>query len=223
MRAVADWGEFALAFALFLLTHALPARPKARAAFVAALGAPLYVTLYSAVSLALLYWLIGATARAPYVELWGFARWQMLVPQLAMLVACALAALAIGRPNPLSFGGARNAAFDPARPGIVGLTRHPILAALALWAGAHLVPNGDLAHVVLFGLFLAMALIGMRALDARQRRAMGAEAWARAAAARLRPSEFLTAATAARLAAGLAVYALLVLTHRWFAGVAAMG
>lgn len=36
---------------------------------------------------------------------------------------------------------------------------HPMLAAVALWALAHLVANGDLGSVILFGSFLAFAVI----------------------------------------------------------------
>ena len=40
-------------------------------------------------------------------------------------------------------------------PGLRGL-----MMAFAIWAGAHLVANGDLAHVLFFGLLLAYALAG---------------------------------------------------------------
>jgi uncharacterized membrane protein len=59
--------------------------------------------------------------------------------------------------------------------------RHPLLWAIVLWAGAHAVPNGDLAHVLLFGGFAVFSLLGMRAIDRRRRRLLGAEAWARLA------------------------------------------
>ncbi len=66
----------------------------------------------------------------------------------------------------------------PGRPRITGLTRHPLLLAIGLWAAGHLVPNGDLAHVLLFGLFLAMSVLGMVALDRRRRRQWGPERFA---------------------------------------------
>src|SRR3546814_17919639 len=95
-----------------------------------------------------------------------------------MAVVCLILALAIGRPNPFSFGGTNNAAFDPARPGIVGWIRHPLLAALALWAGAHAFANGTLAHVLMFGIFAAFALVGGPLIDRRRQRDMGPE-WPR--------------------------------------------
>ncbi len=177
------WGEYAAAWAVFLLTHAIPARPALKARLVGALGRVGYGLGYSAVSVAALAWLIGAAGRAPHVELWPWAPWQVHLTQGAMALACLIAALGIGAPNPFSLGGAQNERFDPARPGIVGLTRHPVLAALTLWALGHLAPNGDLAHVLMFGGFAVFALTGMRLIDRRRQRVMG-EAWHRRQPAR---------------------------------------
>lgn len=163
------WVELAVAFAAFTGTHLLPARPALRRHLTESLGTRLYLLLYSTISLMLLWWLVAAAGRAPHVPLWEPAAWQMNTTFLAMAAACILLALAVGRPNPFSFGGGDPAHFDPRRPGIVGLTRHPILLAAALWAGAHLLANGDLAHVLLFGAFLGMALVGMAVLDRRAR------------------------------------------------------
>jgi len=134
---------------------------------------------------------------------------------------CLILALSIGRPNPFSFGGARNDLFDPARPGIVRLSRHPLLLALALWAAAHVVPNGDLAHVILFGTFAAFALLGGRLIDRRKRREMGPE-WQRmldrgAEAPLLLAS--LSGGALLRLAAGVALYGALLWAHPLLFGV----
>lgn len=48
------------------------------------------------------------------------------------------------------------AAYLPGR--IQRTTRHPMLAATKLWAAAHLLVNGSLADVLLFGAFLAWAV-----------------------------------------------------------------
>lgn len=177
---MAGWGEFILAFAVFFASHAVPVRPPVKARAVAVIGARGFSWAYSALSVAVLTWLIVAAGRAPHVGLWPRAPWQTWVPFLGLAAASVILALGIGRPNPLSFGGARNAEFDPEHAGIVGWMRHPLLVAIGLWAGAHLVPNGDLAHVLLFGTFLGFAGLGMRMIDRRKRRAMGAE-WARLA------------------------------------------
>jgi uncharacterized membrane protein len=174
------WGELAAAFLAFLLSHLLPVRPAIRARLVGLAGERGYLAGYSAVSLAMLAWLVAAAGRAPFVPLWPYAPWQAWVPNLAMPLACLLIAFGIGAPNPLSFGG-RAAGFDPERPGIAGFARHPLLVALALWAASHAVPNGNLAQAALFGAFAGFALLGMRVIDRRKRRQMGTE-WARLAA-----------------------------------------
>jgi uncharacterized membrane protein len=224
------WGEFIAALAVFFASHAVPVRPPVRRRLTAALSERGFTLAYSALSLAVLGWLIVAAGRAPYLELWQFAPWQLWVPNLAMVVAVLLMSLAIAAPNPLSFGGARNTAFDPARPGIVGLSRHPLLLALGLWAGAHLAPNGDLAHVVLFGLLGVFATLGMAIIDRRKRRLLGAEEWARLGrgTAWLRPRGIADAfrgappqETATRIAIAVLVYAALHHFHAGIIGVAA--
>lgn len=168
-----EWSGLALAFVVFFLSHSLPIRPPLRPILVRALGATGFGLSYSALSIAVLAWLIVAAGRAPYLPVWNWAPWQNNLALGLMLPVCLIVTLSIGRPNPFSFGGARNGAFDPKRPGIVRLVRHPLLAALALWSFAHLVANGDLAHVLLFGTFFAFALFGSRLVDRRKQRALG--------------------------------------------------
>lgn len=163
------WLLFALAFAVFLGSHAIPMRPAVRGTLVRYLGRSGYLLGYSLLSLALLYALILAANAAPRVALWGPAPWQRWLVNLAMPVAIGLAVFGAGAPNPLGTGG-RAAGFDPERPGIAGVTRHPLMWSFALWAGAHLVANGELAHVILFGAMLGFALAGIAAAEARARR-----------------------------------------------------
>lgn len=210
---MAGWGEYAAAWAVFLASHMLPARPALRAPIVAAIGERVFLVFYSALSVVILAWLILAAGRAPAVPLWGWAWWHAWVVNGAMIVACLLLAFSLGRPNPFSIGGARNDRYDPADPGILALTRHPVLLALAVWSGAHLLANGDLAHALLFGPFAAISLLGMRALDARRRRS-----WARGRFASLRPRGAFRP-TPARLLAGLGVWALFAGSHAAVIGV----
>ena len=220
------WLEFGLAWVAFFLTHSLPLRPPLRPWLQKWLGRRGFTIFYSALSLAVLTWLIGAAGRAPFAPLWDWAPWQAHVPLTVMLPVCLILALSLGRPNPFSFGGARNERFDPARPGIVRLTRHPMLLALALWAAAHVVPNGDLAHVLLFGTFAVFAALGIRLVDRRRQRELGAE-WQRlraavaASRAVFRPESW--AGAIARLTAGAALYAGLIWLHPWLFGVSPVG
>ena len=215
------WLEFVAAYAVFFASHSLPVRPSVRSRFEARLGSSGFTLAYSALSLVVLAWLIGAAGRAPHVAVWDLAPWQVHVPLTVMGPVCLILALSIGRPNPFSFGGARNDQFDPARPGIVRLSRHPLLLALALWAAAHVVPNGDLAHVILFGAFAAFALLGGRLIDRRKRREMG-PVWQRMLD-RVADAPILSASpsvgTLLRLAAGIALYGALLWAHPFLFGV----
>ena len=218
------WGEYALAFAAFFLSHSVPVRPPVRPFLVGHLGSAGFGLAYSALSLGVLAWLIGAAGRAPYVPLWDWSPWRNHLLLALMLPVCLIVALAVARPNPFSFGGAHDARFDPARPGIVRLTRHPLLLALALWAGGHLVANGDLAHALLFGTFAGFAFLGMRLVDRRRRREMGAD-WARLDAARRRAGPRPASWTGAvlRLALGAGLYAGLIALHPLLIGVSPLG
>ncbi|WP_170788307.1 NnrU family protein [Ruegeria lacuscaerulensis] len=172
------WVLFLAALITFLLTHAIPARPAVRGHLITALGRKGYFAAYSVLSLLVLGWLIIAAARAPYVEVippWALFRW---VPLLVMPVVCWLAVSGMAIQNPFSFGGLGQRAFDPENPGILSSTRHPVLAALMLWALAHLLANGSLSHVILFGLFGGFAAMGMALIDRRKSREMGIE-WVR--------------------------------------------
>ena len=225
------WGELTLAVLVFLGSHVVPSRPKVRARLVAVAGQRAYLIAYSLLSLLLLGWLIQASARAPFVELWPFEEWQRLVPQAGMLAASMLLVFGLTSPNPLSIGPKRGRAFDPERPGIAGFVRHPVLWGTLVWSGAHLVPNGDLAHVILFGMFAAFSVAGMLLLDRRARRRLGDEQWQALSRhtsnipfARLGRGWWprLDGASAARLAVAVALYLLLLFGHPYFAGVTAL-
>ncbi|ARU00435.1 NnrU family protein [Yoonia vestfoldensis] len=212
------WLEFILAYAVFFISHSLPVRPPVRPWVQARLGQTGFTLAYSMLSLGVLGWLIGAAGRAPYVLLWDWAPWHVHVPLTVILPVCLILGLSIARPNPFSFGGAQNDRFDPMQPGIVRWSRHPLLLALALWAAAHVVPNGDLAHVILFGTFAAFALLGGRLIDRRKRREMG-DRWqslqAAVADAPIIPGRFAVL----RVLAGLLLYIGLIWLHPVLFGV----
>jgi uncharacterized membrane protein len=212
------WLEFAVAFAVFFISHSLPVRPPLRPVLQATLGRCGFTLAYSALSLAVLAWLIMAAGRAPFVPLWDWAPWQVYVPLVTMLPVCLIVSRAIARPNPFSFGGARNERFDPDRPGIVRLHRHPLLLALGLWAAAHAVPNGDLAHVILFGTFAIFALLGMRLIDRRRQSEMG-EAWQVLRAAVAKAPFWHFVGPLPHLAIGVLVYGGLIWLHPMVIGV----
>lgn len=99
------------------------------------------------------------------------------------------------------------AAYLPGR--IKAATQHPMLLAVKLWALAHLLANGALADVLLFGSLLVWA--GVDRASAKRR---GQQPAITAAPSKLNDP--------IAIVAGLAIYALLVLgAHRWLFGVPA--
>ena len=174
---MAGWAEFIAALVVFLLSHMIPVRPPVRPLLIRSLGLRGYFLGYSLLSILVLVWLIVAAGRAPYVGVippLDIFRWG---PIVVMPVVSVLAVAGIVGANPLSFGGLGRSAFDPERPGILAVSRHPLLLALMVWSLVHLLANGDLAHVLLFGLFAGFAALGMALIDRRKQREFGPQAW----------------------------------------------
>jgi len=165
--------QFVFALFFFLVSHAVPARPTVREWLRRLLGSRTYLLLYSLVSILLLGWLIRSAAQAPFIPLWTLTLGQYWVPILIMPIAFFLLIAGAVSPNPLSISFSPRG-FDADRPGIVGVTRHPILWAFALWSFSHVVPNGDLVSLIMFGGFGLFALSAIRAIDRRKARALGA-------------------------------------------------
>ncbi len=102
------------------------------------------------------------------------------------------------------------AAFRPGR--IQRATKHPMLLAVIFWALAHLLANGTLADVLLFGGFLVWATVDRIAV---KRRAV--EHQVRTAP----PSKFNDLIA---VVGGLAIYAAFIMgVHRWLIGVSPLG
>lgn len=222
------WTEYALALGLFVLSHFVPRLGGLRERLIGTVGRRVYFSVYGVMSIALLVWVIVAAGRAPYVALWPQVPWTRWVPNLVMPLAVVLVTCGIGLRQPFTLGGKRNGTFDPAHPGLAAVSRHPLFLALALWSGAHLLPNGDLAHVILFGSFLVMALAAIPSFDARARRGLGPAAEAffdRTAILSVVPltrAPWLRAnagGLAVRVSIGLALWLCLLLLHGLVIGV----
>jgi len=173
-----------IAAALFLLaSHFGISSTPLRAALVARLGERGYLVLYSLVAAVALGWLIGAWARAPYVELWPPGPALAGVPLLVVPVALVLLVGGLTTPNPTAVGASADllAAREPVR-GVFRITRHPFMWGVGLWAGAHILANGDLASLILFGSLGALALLGTLLIDRKYAARRGAD-WQRFAAA----------------------------------------
>jgi len=125
-----------------------------RTARIAAMGPLAWKGLYSVVSLAgfvLLVYGYGLSREAP-VELWMPPRWTRHLAALLTLPVFILLA----------------AAYVPGTR-IKATLRHPMILGVKTWAIAHLLSNGRLADVVLFGAFLLWAVLDFRAARKRDR------------------------------------------------------
>ena len=168
--------EFTCALVMFVASHQLPTTPRVRARLVSRLGEARYRLLYGLLSLAVMAWVISAALRAPTLILWWPAEWHALVPVFTMPASLALIASAALSPNPLSIN-MRSLTYRPEHPGVVSITRHPMLWGFVLWAFSHLVANGDLVSAILFGGLGLFALFGMRRLDRKIQQRLGPDEW----------------------------------------------
>lgn len=151
---------------VFFGGHVLLSAAPVRPGMVARLGERGFLALYSTIALIGLVWLGYGYAVAPREPWWG-GPGLAAVPLVLMAPAALLYVGAFSQRNPTSVGQSADA--DAAR-GIMRITRHPFLWAMALWAAGHLVVNGDLPSLVLFGGILALSLVGMREIDRKSRR-----------------------------------------------------
>ncbi len=217
------------ALAAFVAVHTMMSRPWLRDPLTARLGRAGYATvngIVSLVGLALVFWAYRA---APYVEAWPARIELWAVPVLVLPLAGILFVSGVTTPG-AGLSGDRLPDGADAAPGILRITRHPVPWALILWAGSHVVANGDVAAIIFFGTFLAFAAVAPRLIDRRRRRLCGDAAWNRfAAVTSVAPFAAIAVGRTSpdwsgigwrRLAGGLLIYGLLALAHPWFAGVA---
>ncbi len=125
-----------------------------RTARVAAMGAGAWKGLYSVASLIGFLLIVhgyGLTRQAP-VELWMPPLWTRHVTALLTLPIFILLA----------------AAYVPGSH-IKAWVKHPMMLSVKLWALAHLLSNGRLADVLLFGGFTLWAALAFRAARQRDR------------------------------------------------------
>ncbi|HEY0224296.1 MAG TPA: NnrU family protein [Pseudolabrys sp.] len=126
--------------AVFLGAHVFVTRRDARAAAIARFGINTYRGLFAAVALiglALIVWGYGSYRAHEWVQIWTPPAFMRHVTVGLMLIAVLLF----------------TAAFIPSH--IKAKAKHPMLAGVKTWALAHLLSNGDLGSILLFGSFLA--------------------------------------------------------------------
>jgi uncharacterized membrane protein len=147
-----------LGLVLFLGAHTLTTQRDLRARFVASMGEGGYKGGYALVSLAGLALIV-----------WGFAHyradgmidvWERFVPT-SVLVAFKHITVALMLPAVILV------VASYIRGRIYTSLKHPMLAGVKLWAAAHLLANGDLGSIILFGSFLGWAVFDRISLKHR--------------------------------------------------------
>ena len=143
---------------LFLGIHLLPTSPELRDGLKARLGDNPYKIIFSLLSLAGIVIIVLGYHKLQLHPgknpvLWEPPVWTRHIAVALMLPAMILLV----------------ASLIPSR--IRTAAKHPMLAAIKLWAFAHLVANGDLGSLLLFGSFLAFAVYDR--ISVKSRAALG--------------------------------------------------
>jgi uncharacterized membrane protein len=134
-----------LGLIIFFAVHLIPTSPGRRQGLVARFGEGAFKAVFSVLSLVGLVLIVVGYQKLQLnpgknVVLWDPPTWTRHLAMLLMIPAMILLV----------------ASQIPSR--IRTAAKHPMLAAIKLWALAHLLANGDLASLLLFGGFLAFAV-----------------------------------------------------------------
>jgi len=141
-----------LGLAVFIGMHLVTTQRDQRAALIARMGEGGYKGLYSAVSIVgvvLIAWGFGRYRATGWIDVWYPPLWTRHVTVALMWIASIVLV----------------AAYSPGR--IKATLKHPMLVGVKLWAAAHLMSNGDLGSIVLFGSILAWAVFDRISLKHR--------------------------------------------------------
>lgn len=141
-----------LGLIIFFVPHVFVTRREARARLIARIGEGPYkiaFSIVSAIGIALIAYGFARYRATEWISLWYPPVWtRHLALQLNWLAAICVAAAYIP-------GNIRRA------------LKHPMLVGVKLWAFAHLIANGDLGSVILFGSILAWAVFDRITLKRR--------------------------------------------------------
>ena len=141
-----------LGLVLFIGVHVLTTRRELRARIIASTGEGSYKIGYSLVSLAglaLIVWGFADYRATGWIDVWHPPTAFRHITLALMLPAVILVAASYIRGR------------------IYTTLKHPMLAGVKLWAAAHLLANGDLGSIVLFGSLLGWAVFDRISLKHR--------------------------------------------------------
>jgi uncharacterized membrane protein len=165
------------AAAAFLLLHLVIAGTRVRDAIVGVIGEGPYLGLFSLASIAGLVWLIVAFAGArndpANATYWTINPATRYVAIALTLIGFLLAVPGLLTNSPTRVRGGAIAERPDAASGMMRISRNPFLWGVAVWALGHLIANGRMADLILFGDLLVLSVLGAYSIDAKRRRAQG--------------------------------------------------
>jgi uncharacterized membrane protein len=141
-----------LGLVLFLGVHTLTTQRELRAQVIALSGEGGYKIGYAVLSVAglvLIAWGFGHYRATEWIDIWYPPKALKHITVALMLPAVILVVAAYIRGR------------------IYAAVQHPMLSGVKLWAAAHLLANGDLGSIILFGSFLGWAVFDRISLKHR--------------------------------------------------------
>jgi uncharacterized membrane protein len=141
-----------LGLVLFLGIHTLTTQRGLRGRVIASTGEGTYKIVYALVSfagLALIVWGFADYRATGWIDVWHPPKWIKHITVALMLPAVILVVASYIRGR------------------IYTTLKHPMLTGVKLWAAAHLLANGDLGSIILFGSFLGWAVFDRISLKGR--------------------------------------------------------
>lgn len=161
----------------FVAIHLFVSGTRLRDALVQRLGERAYRGAFSVASLVGLVWMIYAYRHARSVVLWSSPPGMRPLALALVFVGFLLAVIGLATPSVTGVGLESKLTGEDTTSliaGVTRITRHPFLWGVTVWAVAHLLENGDLASLVLFGSLLLLAVGGTVSIDAKRRRVYAA-------------------------------------------------
>lgn len=165
--------QLALAAFVFVAMHIFPAL-AIRTTIIRRIGDPAYMALFSLASFLGLAWMIHAYANAPASEpLWVTGPVVRIATAAVMLLVFIMAVQATTSANPAAIKGGDALKKRKRWNNIFAVTRHPLMWAIALWAGLHLLNRPDATSALFFGSLGFLAIAGSLRQDLRKREEFG--------------------------------------------------
>jgi uncharacterized membrane protein len=182
----------ALGVLLWSAAHLLPSvAPATRSRWIEGLGEQPYKGCFSLTLIAAIVMMVVGWRGSAFVPVYGSPPWAALAANVGVFIGLLLF-VASGVPTNLK-----------------RWIRHPQLTGVALWAGFHLLANGDQRSLLLFGGLGSWAILCMLSINRRD------GAWQK-------PEPLPASAELKPLLGAIFLYALLFFAHPYIAGVSPM-